>query len=78
MPLQVTAIPKGHHTATPYLTLNNAARALEFYKRVFGAQEVARMDGPDGKVAHAEIKIGDSIIMLAMKCQAPAAGPRSH
>ena len=64
MPNQVKPIPPGFHSVTPYLTLNNAARALEFYKRAFAAQEVMRMDGPGGKVAHAEIKIGDSIIML--------------
>jgi PhnB protein len=58
-------IPDGYHTATPYLIVTGAARALEFYKKAFGAAEVVRMDGPDGKVMHAEIKIGDSHIMLA-------------
>ncbi len=58
------AIPQGFHSVTPYLTLNDAARAIDFYKRAFGAQEVTRMDGPGGKVMHAEIRIGDSIIML--------------
>jgi len=58
-------IPDGYHTATPYLIVTGAARALEFYKQAFGAAEVVRMDGPDGKVMHAEIKIGDSHIMLA-------------
>src|SRR2546425_12944491 len=58
-------IPDGYHTATPYLIVTGAVRALEFYKQVFGAAEVLRMDGPDGKVMHAEIKIGDSHIMLA-------------
>ena len=58
-------IPDGYHTATPYLIVTGAARALEFYKQVFGATEVVRMDGPGGKVIHAEIKIGDSHIMLA-------------
>ena len=58
-------IPDGYHTATPYLIVTGAARALDFYKRAFGAQEVLRMDSPDGKVMHAEIKIGDSHIMLA-------------
>jgi len=60
---------------TPYLTLNDAARALEFYKRAFAAKEVMRMDGPDGKIGHAEIKIGDSVIMLADEM--PGAGSRS-
>ena len=61
---RVSPIPKGYHSVTPYLTVNDAARALEFYKRAFGAREVLRMDGPDGKIGHAEIKIGDSIVML--------------
>src|SRR5579864_2639355 len=65
MPGQVKPIPQGHRTVTPYLTLNDAARALDFYKRAFGAQEVMRMDAPNGKIGHAEIKIGDSIVMIA-------------
>jgi PhnB protein len=64
MSKQVNPIPQGFRSATPYLTVNDAARALEFYKRAFGAQEVMRMDGPGGKIGHAEIKIGDSIVML--------------
>lgn len=58
-------IPQGFRSVTPYLTLNDAARALDFYKRAFGAQEVMRMDAPGGKIGHAEIKIGDSMIMLS-------------
>jgi PhnB protein len=58
-------IPAGYHTATPYLVIRDAARAIEFYKEAFGAQEMVRMGGPEGKIAHAEIKIGDSMIMLA-------------
>ena len=50
---------------TPYLTLNDAARALDLYKRAFGAQEIMRMDGPGGKIGHAEIRVGDSVIMIA-------------
>ncbi len=65
MPTQVKPIPQGYRSVTPYLTVNDAARALDFYKRAFGAQEVMRMGGPDGKIGHAEIKIGDSMIMLA-------------
>jgi PhnB protein len=65
VPTQTKPIPQGFHSATPYLTLNDAARAIDFYKRAFGAQEVMRMQGPGGKIGHAEIKIGDSIIMLA-------------
>ncbi len=58
-------IPAGYHTVTPYLVVNNAAAAIDFYKRAFGAKEVMRMDGPQGKIGHAELKIGDSTIMLA-------------
>jgi len=64
MPNVTKPIPQGFHTATPYLTVHDAARAIDFYKRAFGAQELVRMDGPGGKVGHAEIKIGNSIIML--------------
>jgi PhnB protein len=58
-------IPEGYHTATPYLIITNAAKAIEFYKEVFGAKELDRLATPDGKVGHAEIQIGDSRIMLA-------------
>lgn len=58
-------IPDGYHSVTPYLTVRDAARALEFYKQAFGAKEKGAMKGPDGKIMHAEIVIGDSIIMLA-------------
>jgi PhnB protein len=61
----VKPIPKGYHSVTPYLVVENAAKALEFYKNAFGAKEMFRMDGPGGKIAHAEIEIGDSRIMLA-------------
>ena len=63
--MAVKPIPEGYHTVTPYLYIDGAARAIEFYKRAFGATELFRMDGPDGRVGHAEIKIGDSVIMLA-------------
>jgi PhnB protein len=75
VPTQAKPIPQGFHSATPYLTLNDAARAIDFYKRAFGAQEVMRMDGPGGKIGHAEIKIGDSMIMLADEM--PGSGSRS-
>lgn len=65
MTTTVKAIPDGYHTATPYLTIKDAAAALDFYKRAFGATEVMRMTTPDGKVGHAEIRIGDSAIMLS-------------
>jgi PhnB protein len=58
-------IPAGYHTATPYLIMSDAARAIDFYKRAFGATELHRYDAPGGKIGHAEIKVGDSVIMLA-------------
>ncbi|TLZ11231.1 MAG: VOC family protein [Gammaproteobacteria bacterium] len=58
-------IPDGYRTATPYLILKGAAEAIEFYKRAFGATELLRMADPNGRVGHAEIRIGDSVIMLA-------------
>lgn len=63
--MAVKPIPEGYHSVTPYLILNDAAAAIDFYKRAFGATEVMRMPGPDGKIGHAEIQIGDSHIMLA-------------
>ena len=63
--MAVKAIPEGYHTLTPYFTVRDAVRAIEFYKQAFGAQERGVMKGPDGKVMHAELKIGDSIVMLA-------------
>src|SRR5258708_25717706 len=65
MPTNVKAIPDGYHTVTPYLIINGAAAAIDFYKQAFGAKELFRMPQPDGKIGHAEIKIGDSPIMLA-------------
>lgn len=58
-------VPEGYHTATPYLIMDDASRAIDFYKRAFGATELLRYDAPGGKIGHAEVKIGDSIIMLA-------------
>ena len=63
--MAVKPVPEGYHTLTPYLVMKNAARAIEFYKKAFGASEVLRIPAPDGGVAHAEVKIGDSILMLA-------------
>ena len=57
--------PDGYHTVTPYLIIQGAAKAIEFYKQAFGAIELMRLDAPGEKIGHAEIKIGDSIIMLA-------------
>src|SRR5437667_7113924 len=63
MPVQ--PIPDGYHTVTPYLIVRGAARAIDFYKKAFGAREVLRLADPTGKIGHAEIQIGDSMIMLA-------------
>jgi PhnB protein len=65
MTKQVRPIPEGYHSITPYLAIKDAARAIEFYQRAFGAKEIMRMNTPQGKVSHAEIKIGDSILMLS-------------
>jgi PhnB protein len=62
---KVLPIPKGYHAVTAYLSVQNAAQALDFYKRAFGAKELVRMPMPDGKVGHAEIQVGDSHVMLA-------------
>ena len=58
-------IPEGYHTLTTYLAVDNASAAIEFYQRAFGAKERVRMDGPGGTIGHAELEIGDSVIMLA-------------
>ena len=63
--MTVQAVPTGYHTLTPYMTVRDAARAIEFYKQAFGAVERGAMKGPDGKIMHAELIIGDSIVMLA-------------
>ncbi len=62
--MAVSPIPAGYHSVTPYLIIKGAAQALDFYKRAFGAEEIFRMDGPDGRVGHAEIRVGDSPVML--------------
>jgi PhnB protein len=61
----VQAVPTGYAGVTPYLIIRDAARALEFYKKAFGATEVMRFPAPGGKIGHAEIKIGDGVVMLA-------------
>src|SRR5258708_39315769 len=58
-------IPDGYHSVTPYLIVKGAARAIDFYKKAFGATELMRFPGPNESVMHAEIKIGDSVVMLA-------------
>jgi len=63
--MSVKPIPEGYHTLTPFLTVRDAVSAIEFYKQAFGAVERGVAKGPDGKIMHAELKIGDSIIMLS-------------
>jgi len=62
--MSVKAIPEGYHSITPYMTVRDAARAIEFYKQAFGAIEKGVMKGPGDKIVHAELRIGDSILML--------------
>jgi len=62
---KVEAVPKAYGSVTPHLVIRGCARAIEFYRKAFGARELSRMPGPDGKVLHAEIKIGDTIVMMA-------------
>jgi len=64
MPKAKRAVPEGYHTITPQLTLDSAAQAIDWYKKALGAEEVNRSVGPDGKIMHAELRIGDSPIML--------------
>jgi PhnB protein len=63
--MAVRPIPEGYHSITPYIVVDDAERAIEFYKDAFGADEHIRMPGPEGKIAHAELQIGDSKIMLS-------------
>ncbi len=77
MSANVKPIPEGFHTLTPLIVVRDAKRAIEFYKRAFGAQVLSHpQEGPDGKITHASLKIGDSILMLtdefpAFKCLSP-------
>lgn len=68
MTAKIKPIPDGYHTVTPYLIITNAAQAVDFYKEAFGATELMRLAAPDGKLIHAEIRIGDSPIMLCDEC----------
>jgi PhnB protein len=63
--MAVKPIPQGYHVVTPYLAVDDAAQAIEYYKKAFGAKERGRMEAPDGKIAHAELEIGDSLVMLS-------------
>jgi PhnB protein len=63
--MAVKPIPEGYHTVTPYLAVDDAAEAIEYYKQAFGATERVRMEAPGGKIGHAELEIGDSLVMLS-------------
>ena len=65
MPSKVKPVPDGHHTVAPCLAIKNAVSALEFYQKAFGAKETYRLVLPDGRLGHAEIRVGDSLVMLA-------------
>jgi PhnB protein len=79
MAQNVKPVPDGYHTATPYLIVDGGATAIEFYQRAFGAKEIMRVPAPGGKVGHAEIKIGDSVIMLADEApEMDARSPKSY
>ena len=71
MPNKVPAIPKGYHSVTPSLVVSGAAKAIDFYVKAFGAEEISRFVGPDGTIMHAVVKIGDSMIMLGDEMQGP-------
>jgi PhnB protein len=76
--MPVKPIPDGYHTITPYLIIDGAAAAIDFFQRAFGAKEVFRMEGPGGKIGHAEMQVGDSRFMLADENpQMGARGPKS-
>ena len=75
--MAVKPIPEGYHSVTPYLSIDGAAQALDFYKKAFNAIEKFQMPTPDGKIGHAEIIIGNSTIMMADPCEeSPTLSPR--
>lgn len=76
---KVLATPRGYNTITPYLIVNNAKHAIDFYKKIFGAKEKMRMEKHDGKIGHAELQIGDTKIMLADEClETNARSPKNY
>lgn len=75
---KISFIPKGYNTITPYLFVKHGAKAIEFYVKNFGAKEVMRMESPDGKIGHAELKMGDSKIMLADECPEKRSSSAAH
>ncbi len=74
---EVKPIPEGHHTITPHIVVSDGSAAIDFYKQAFGAVEVARMAGPDGKIMHAELRIGDSMLYLCSEFEGIARSPLS-
>jgi len=79
MTKRTNAIPPGMHTVTPYLTVRSARKAIDFYTKAFGAEEILVIPGPEGKVMHAEIKIGDSMVFLGEESQErDVLGPESR
>jgi PhnB protein len=76
--MAVKPVPDGYHSVTPYLIIKGASRAIDFYKTAFGAQEIMRFPGPNGTIGHAELRIGDSVIMLADEQQAHFRSPESY
>jgi len=75
---QVKAVPEGYRTVTPFLSVNGAREAIAFYKQAFGAEERGIAPGPDGKIMHGEIKIGDSIVMIADAMMGPPGQATLH
>jgi len=73
MAVSAKPIPEGFHSIQPGLVVRDAAKAIDFYKKALGAQELVRMPGPDGKIMHAELKIGDSVIFLSEEMPMPGA-----
>ena len=79
MAKKAQAIPKGFHSVTPSLMVDGAAKAIDFYKKALGAEELSRFPGPDGRIMHAEIRIGDSVIMLGDEMpEQGGKGPKSY
>ncbi|WP_205548292.1 VOC family protein [Pseudomonas carnis] len=77
--MNVKAIPDGYHSLTPYMGIDKTGEAIEFYKKAFGATQVMRLDMPDGRVGHAELRIGDSSLMLGTPCdQMALRNPDEH
>lgn len=77
--MSVRPIPEGYHSITPYLMINGVAEAIEFYQRAFGATQLFKLDAPGGKIGHAEIRLGNSRIMMADDCggESPFRNPLS-